>query len=162
MKNICLAGIAFGLLILGFCIGGYYSSLNSKVVTQTIYLPSEPIIRIEKVTVERETIKEVPIQLELFNSVDELELWFKESHIQDIIRLSLSGEGVDCDDVAMLLVELAREEGKDIHFSFLKKGSYFNNNVLTKNHALGLTIIRNEVYLIDALSGEISKEAYID
>ena len=157
--------IALICLVIGGVIGSLVFNAIVKTDTQVLYIHTieipEPRV-VEKVVTEIQEIK-TPISLSQFSSLEELKSWYEEKRIKEVALVLLWGNtNTDCDDIAMMLVETARSDGKDIQFSFLKKGSYFNNRILTKNHAFGLSIIRNDVYLIDALSGEISLEAYID
>ena len=137
--------IALGAFL--FCGGGYLgqATFEPQVIVKTgvVYQVKE---------VEKEVIKfvEVAWPARHFGSVLELKRWLKPVSI-------FSG---DCDDFALELQRLAREDGYIIDFEVIWPDEYnklFKEHKLQYGtvHAIGLAVIENKVWYVDPQTKEV-------
>jgi hypothetical protein len=152
-----------------FCVSreepGIYSVfINGLSGSFTVVAPREEEVNaevvIKEVEVTRwvEVIKEVPVKLRNFESVQELKDW-----LQGPMRIHLvaNSEGVVnlegvCGEVAISLQDRAIEDGYKMSIETLDRGQYYKwyGEWLKKDqlHAINMAIIGNEAWFIDFLA----------
>ena len=180
--------LAFALINLVFCAGGYVGELTAKplvtfepkiqtkIVDWVVHVPVEKVVEkeiyipVEKTVVEHiETYK----PLRHFQNLDELERWLGNMWVLDI-RFDVvdkeTGQRIkrfDCEDYAIRLQEKALRDGYIISFEVIRSVEY---NALFKQkripsgaiHAINSVILGNEVYYIEPQTHEIVFVATLD
>lgn len=156
--------ILIGLIILiwGFCFGSawqrekqieYYEkrieTLESQVVTKT-----ETITETEYITRTITVLKEVPvevpvierelIQLDYFETLEELEAWLAQDNTD---KLMPSHPDFDCDDFAYALQRHAARDGYFISTEIIRQKG--------RNHMINSALISDEIYFIEPATDEV-------
>ena len=110
-------------------------------------------------------------QLGQFENTSELRDFLERSRSEMVVPMKADKDGFirfneRCEDVALALVDYARSQGKDVHFSVIANDFYqkFYHNTLPAGvyHACNLTIIGNEVYLMDPMTKKFWLQAYLN
>ena len=129
----------------------------------------EPVIKEVVVTKIVEVVKEVPVKLRHFESVQELKDWLKQVPMR--LHLKANSEGVIelqgvCEDVAIDLQDRAIEDGYKMSIEALDRGQYHKwyGEWLEKDrlHAINSVVIGNEFWFIDFLADKVWLGAYLD
>ena len=145
----------------------YKSSFErlERVYKQLLLNPIEVEVPVEK---EVEVIREVPVELQWFESIEELKTWLGQI---DLIRLKPDPEGIIqlrgiCEDVAMFLLDEAEKDGYKVSFEILGESKYLKWYGKRLNegqlHAINSAIIGNEVWFIDLGGDKVWVGAYLD
>ena len=148
--------------------GSYSVFINGLSGSFTVVPPPVPPLEEEVIKVV-EVVKEVPIKLRHFESVQELKDWLQQ--VDRRVRLKANSEGIIylrgiCEDVAMYLQDEAIEAGYKMSIEMLGRDEYHKwyGEWLDKGrlHAVNSTIIGNEVWFIDFSSEKVWLAAYLD
>lgn len=142
--------------------------LPPKIIA--VEVPVEVVKEVEvEVITEVEVVKEVPVKLRHFESVQELKDWLQQ--VDRRIRLRADSEGIIhlqgvCEHVAMHLQDRAIEDGYKMSVEMLSRdehhkwyGEWLEEDQL---HAVNSAIIGNEVWFIDFSSDKVWLGAYLD
>lgn len=170
------------LLVSGFCLGVRCEQATYKPKTIIKEVPIEVvrIVEVEKIVevpvevpievpievpVEVEVIREVPMELRDFASVDELIEWLVKDKTDEMLILTFNNGGV-CEDYALRLQENGIEAGYKISFQVLYDKQFYQHygKHLKRGtyHAVNAVIIGNELWYIEPQSDEIWLAAYLD
>jgi len=112
-----------------------------------------------------------PCQLGQFENTTELREFLERSRTEMVVPMKADKDGFirfneRCEDFALALVGYARSQGKDVHFTVIANDFYqkFYHNALPVGvyHACNVTIIGNEVYLIDPATKQFWLLAYLN
>jgi molybdopterin converting factor small subunit len=139
-------------------------TVEAKLVeTHTVEYIREKVIDTEYVDV----IKNVPVELRNFNTLDELEQWLDGIYNQTTIRFIQNDSVIDCDDYALEMQQKALSDGYIMSFQIINYTEY--NQIFAfalpegqSLHAINLAIIGNSVFYIEPQTGEIAHAAYLD
>lgn len=123
-----------------------------------------------EVEVPVEVIREVPVKLRWFESIEELKTWLGQI---DKLPISLkpNPDGVTqlwgaCEDVAIFLQDRAEEDGYKMSIEMLGESEYFKwyGERLDEGqlHAINSAIIGNEVWFIDLWGDKVWPAVYLD
>jgi len=129
-------------------------ALEPKAETEYLYLAPE-VTRVEvpvEVDREVEVVREVPIKLSEFESVQELKDWLAKDDTDEVMRVARRiDSSLNCVDYADMLVERARGDGWDIYYQSVDKG-YKRGDTLEAYptaHGLCATRIGGIIYYIE-------------
>lgn len=172
-----LAIVALGTV---FCFGAYtgQKTFEPQVVTETqvvevekvVYKTLEKVVPVEKVVevpVEKVVIKEVPLELRDFSSLEELDGWLFDTPKIIIFGGNAGNSLFDCDNFALGLQQEAINNGYLLNFENIEYKEY--NSLFKKMkiksselHAINLAIIGNDVYYIEPQTDEVVWRGKLD
>lgn len=164
MDRIVLALLIIGVLALVFFAGGYLgqATFEPKVIveTNTVY---EVMERVIYEPIEKVVVKEVPVKLRNFDSLEELNKWLEETPVQ----LRFGGNLLDCDNCALGSQQKALKDGFVMNFKVIRADEYnrlFKAMKLSSGefHAIDSVIIGNGVYYIEPQTREVVLAGYLD
>ena len=148
-----------------------------EVITEYVKVPVyinrvEDVDRVEYVEKIVEVVKEVPIKLENWESVEELKEFLDQDNPDIKILLIANEDGVvafvdQCEDWAFQLIARAAEKGKRLIFVTINKGQYYQyyKKPLSegKVHALvGALVGDNELWYIEPTDDRHWLAFYLD
>ena len=128
--------------------------LEPEAVTEQEFLTSE-VDEVEasvEVIKEVEVITEVAVQLCQFKNVQELIGWLDQDDTDEIMHIARRiDSSLNCVDCADMLIERAREAGKDVYYQSVDKGYQRRDTgeVYTTAHGLCATRIGNVIFYIE-------------
>lgn len=142
--------------------------VEAKLVeTHTVEYVKEQVIETEYVTEYIDVVKEVPVVLRHFTTLDELEEWIDRQLSKHTFRFSREELVIDCDDYASEMQQKAMEYGYILSFQIINRDDY--NELFATSlpegqslHAINLAIIGNSVFYIEPQTGEVVHAAYLD
>lgn len=149
--------LVIAILFVGFLGGSAFANIPPEVIYEPYPVEVE-VIKVEyvpKYIIQTEyiikevpvtTIREVPVELRLFESEEELAGWLED--IQEN-TLWILPEGATCVDLALALIWRARQDGYDIYFQAQVKEA----------HARCSAIIGDSIYFIEPETSEFWKAA---
>ena len=169
-----LAASVLTLLLYGAFILTPVEVVESPVIPTTHFVP---VVEYVEVEVEVEKLVhhyieiEVPVKLEDWESVEELEAFLKADNTDSHIYLKAGGDGVikfdgQCEDVAIQLRDRAMAEGKHLEVVPLHRAEYlkwYNEEIeVGRYHAICMAIIGNEFWYVEPSDDRCWRALYLD
>lgn len=125
------------LLIVGF-IGVAALSFASSWLAHKHTAPLETVTQYVDRIVEKEVIKEIPVELRQFNSVEELQAWLLQDDSDSVEYFyETTVLPYDCEDYAIALMRNARRDGFEISL------------YVKEQHMMNCAIVNNQLWRIE-------------
>ena len=190
MSKVAIVVLCIGVLLLGFCAGGYtmerwygtkplYVAVPKPVYIGvpypvTRYVDVERLVYMEvikEVEVIREVIVDRVIQLEDWESVKELEAFLARDDTDSHVIFIAGGDGIvrfnnQCEDIALQLRDRAMAEGKHLSVIALSPDEHYKwygeRLASHRYHAICMARIGNEFWYVDPDSDKHWLALYLD
>lgn len=153
--------IVLATAMVGFLFGIDYGerNLEPQVETEYVVLPPE-VIRVEvpvEVVKEVEVIREVPLKLREFDSLQEVEDWLADDDLNTRVVLKADAAGLinlkgACDYIALELQRRALEQGYLMSTEIVQRGDTL--------HMLNSVVVGNNIYYVEPQTDEVWLAAY--